>query len=94
MIYVTEICKCSQQSKQNAQGVLRPGDFFDNLKYKGRFAPERKVTVDNNKNRQKDRPKTGPEKRSMKPRENADIGLENGRKIGTHDGGHEKNGRR
>ncbi len=31
LIYVTEICKCSQQSKQNAQGVLRPGDFFDSL---------------------------------------------------------------
>lgn len=50
--------------------------------------------MDNNKNRQKDRPKNNPEKRSMKPRENADLGIINGQKIGTHDGGHEKNGRR
>ncbi len=50
--------------------------------------------MDNNKNRQKERPKSNPEKRGMKPRENADLGLAGGHKLGTHDGGHEKNGRR
>lgn len=46
--------------------------------------------MDNNKNRMKDRPKSNPELRKMKPRENADIGIIDGRKIEQHDGGHEK----
>lgn len=47
----------------------------------------------NNKNRSKDRDHTNAELRKMKPRENADLGSEGGSKLGTHDGGHEKNGR-
>lgn len=46
--------------------------------------------MDNNKNRMKDRKKSNPEMRKMKPKENADKGLINGDKIGIHDGGHEK----
>lgn len=46
--------------------------------------------MDNNKNREKDREKSNAELRKMKPKENADIGIQNGRKTGVHDGGHEK----
>ncbi len=46
--------------------------------------------MDNNKNRMKDRDKSNPELRKMKPKENADKGIENGQIIGTHDGKHEK----
>lgn len=44
-----------------------------------------------NKNRMKDRPKTNPELRKMKPKENADFGIINAKKIGLHDAGTEKN---
>lgn len=47
----------------------------------------------NNKNRAKDRNHSNADLRKMKPKHNADVGIENGSKIGTHDGGHEKNGR-
>ena len=47
----------------------------------------------NNKNRMKDRDHSNADLRKMKPKDNADVGIEDGRKIGTHDGGHEKNGR-
>jgi len=46
--------------------------------------------MNNNKNRIKDRPKSGPELRKMKPKENSDVGIINGRKLGMHSGGHEK----
>ena len=46
--------------------------------------------MNNNKNRVKDRPKNNPELRKMKPKENADIGIINGIKIGLHSSGHEK----
>ena len=46
--------------------------------------------MNNNKNRIKDRDKSNPELRKMKPKENADAGIVNGQKIGVHDGGHEK----
>lgn len=46
--------------------------------------------MDKNKNRMRDRPKSNPELRKMKPKENADVGIKNGKKIGLHDGGHEK----
>ncbi len=46
--------------------------------------------MDNNKNRMKDRPKSNPELRQMKPKENADAGIINGRKTGLHHSGHEK----
>jgi len=47
--------------------------------------------MNNNKNRLKDRPKSNPEQRKMKPKENADLGIVNGKKIGLHDAGTEKN---
>jgi hypothetical protein len=46
--------------------------------------------MDNNKNRMKDREKSNPEKRKMKPRENADVGIIEGKKAGTHTDSHEK----
>lgn len=46
--------------------------------------------MDNNKNRIKDREKSNAELRKMKPKDNADVGIINGDKIGVHDGGHEK----
>ena len=46
--------------------------------------------MDNNKNRMKDRPKSNPELREMHPKTCADAGIVNGKKIGQHDGGHEK----
>ena len=47
--------------------------------------------MDNNKNRIKDRDKSNPELRKMKPRENSDVGIIDGKKIGVHDSKHEKN---
>ncbi|MEA4920351.1 MAG: hypothetical protein VB078_05495 [Clostridiaceae bacterium] len=44
----------------------------------------------NNKNRTKDRPKSNPELRKMKPKENSDVGIINGMKIGLHSSEHEK----
>lgn len=46
--------------------------------------------MDNNKNRIKDREKSDPELRRMKPKDNADVGIIGGDKIGVHDGKHEK----
>ena len=51
---------------------------------------EEKESMDNNKNRAKDRPKSNPERRKMKPKENSDVGIINGQKIGLHDSGQEK----
>jgi hypothetical protein len=45
----------------------------------------------NNKNRKKDREKSNPELRKMKPAENSDVGMIDGHKIGVHESGHEKN---
>lgn len=47
--------------------------------------------MDNNKNRVKDRSKSASELRSMRPKGNADVGIEGGTKTNMHDGGHEKN---
>lgn len=47
--------------------------------------------MDNNKNRIKDRGKSNVELRRMNPKENADVGIIAGEKIGVHDGKHEKN---
>ena len=44
----------------------------------------------NNKNRMKDRDKTNATMRKIDPKDNADMGIINGHKIGVHDGGHEK----
>ncbi len=46
--------------------------------------------MDNNKNRHRDRPKSNPELRKMKPKENADVGIIEGHKIGVHVSKHEK----
>ncbi|MFU0828341.1 MAG: Glycogen biosynthesis protein GlgD [Lachnoclostridium sp.] len=46
--------------------------------------------MDNNKNRMKDREKSNPELRRMKPKENANKGIINGHIIGVHEGKHEK----
>ncbi|MBC7765059.1 MAG: hypothetical protein H7Y41_01135 [Hyphomonadaceae bacterium] len=48
--------------------------------------------MDNNKNRIKDREKSNPELRKMKPKENADVGIIEGQKIGNHGSKHEKSG--
>lgn len=49
-----------------------------------------RLIMDNNKNRMKDRPKSNPTLRKMKPKENADVGITNGKKIGLHASEHEK----
>lgn len=46
--------------------------------------------MDNNKNRIKDRPKSNAELRKMQPKDNADLGIINGQKIGVHEGKHER----
>lgn len=44
----------------------------------------------NNKNRIKDRPKSNPELRKMRPKENADMGIIDGKHVGVHESKHEK----
>ena len=46
--------------------------------------------MDNNKNRMKDRPKNNPELRKMKPKQNSDLGIIEGKKTGQHNSGREK----
>ena len=46
--------------------------------------------MDNNKNRMKDRPKSNAELRKMYSEHGADIGIENGQKIGARDCGTSK----
>lgn len=46
--------------------------------------------MDNNKNRIKDREKSNAELRKMQPKDNADVGIIHGNKIGVHDSKHEK----
>jgi hypothetical protein len=46
--------------------------------------------VDNNKNRIKDREKSNSKLRKMQPKDNADVGIENGQIIGVHESKHEK----
>lgn len=46
--------------------------------------------MDNNKNRRKDRPKSGPELRKMEPKDNADIGIANGQILGVKESKHER----
>ncbi|CDG01984.1 hypothetical protein [Clostridium chauvoei] len=40
--------------------------------------------MNNNKNRLKDRPKSNAEERKMHPKDNSDLGIINGEKIGAH----------
>jgi len=47
--------------------------------------------MDNNKNRMKDREKSNAELRKINPKENSDVGIIDGKKIGVHDNKHEKN---
>lgn len=47
--------------------------------------------MNNNKNRIRDRGKNNPELRKMKPEENSDMGVINGKKIGVHSSKNEKN---
>ncbi|HKM01698.1 MAG TPA: hypothetical protein VJ083_06560 [Sedimentibacter sp.] len=44
----------------------------------------------NNKNRMKERGKSNSELRKMEPKDNADVGIVDGKILGIHDGGHEK----
>lgn len=46
--------------------------------------------MNNNKNRMKDRPKSNPTLREMEPKDNADVGIINGKKIGLHASENEK----
>lgn len=48
--------------------------------------------MDNNKNRKRDRGKSNPELRKMEPKDNEDVGIINGEKIGVHGSKHERNG--
>lgn len=54
------------------------------------FSAERSETMDNNKNRMKDREKSNPELRKMDPGDNADVGIKDGQIIGVHESKHEK----
>jgi len=47
----------------------------------------------NNKNRMRDRDKSNADLRKIKPKENADVGMENGFHTGMHTGKHEKGGK-
>ena len=46
--------------------------------------------MDNNKNRMKDRKKSNPELRKIDPKDNSDVGIIDGQKIGVHKSKHEK----
>lgn len=46
--------------------------------------------MDNNKNRIKDRGKSNPELRKMEPKDNSDVGINDGHKVGVHESKHEK----
>ena len=44
----------------------------------------------NNKNRTRERQKSNSELRKMEPKDNADVGINDEKILGIHDGGHEK----
>mgnify|MGYP001000644455 FL=1 len=44
----------------------------------------------NNKNRMREKEKSNSELRKMEPKDNADVGIVDGKILGIHDGGHEK----
>lgn len=76
-----------------AEKAFRINFFISSiLKLRRNTVTEEHYDMDNNKNRMKDREKNAPELRRMKPGENADVGIVDGRKLGMHDGKHEKNG--
>lgn len=81
----------SMQSRQTAKLYTFENKIKANTKIDAHYTSiQRKVNMNNNKNRIKDRPKSGPELRKMKPKENSDVGIINGRKLGMHSCGHEK----
>ncbi len=43
-----------------------------------------------NKNRMRDRDHSNAERRKMRPKQNADLGIADEKHIGTHSSGHEK----
>ena len=71
----------------------RQGRDAFRLKQAGKRFERKESMMNNNKNRMKDRPKSNAELRKIDPKENADAGIIEGRKIGLHDGRHEKNGK-
>ncbi len=46
--------------------------------------------MNHNKNRERDREKSNPELRKMQPKDNEDIGIIDGKKVGVHESKHEK----
>lgn len=46
--------------------------------------------MNNNKNRTRDKEKNNPELRKLQPKDNSNIGIIEGRKIGVHKTKHEK----
>lgn len=46
--------------------------------------------MNKNKNRERDKEKSNPDLRRMQPKDNADVGIENGKKIGVHESKFEK----
>lgn len=46
--------------------------------------------MNNNKNRMRDRVKSNPELRKVDPKDNSDVGIIDGKKIGVHESKHEK----
>lgn len=46
--------------------------------------------MNNNKNRIKDRYKSNPKLRKMDPKDNSDLGIIDGKKLGVHESKHEK----
>lgn len=64
--------------------------YYCNVKANKNPAKRKELHMDNNKNRIKDREKSNPELRRMKPKDNADVGIVNGQVIGVHEGKHEK----
>jgi hypothetical protein len=64
--------------------------YYCNVKAIKNPVKRKESLMDNNKNRIKDREKSNPELRKMKPKENADLGIANGQIIGVHEGKHER----
>lgn len=56
----------------------------------GLFVIGKDDSMDNNKNRMRDREKSNPELRKMEPKDNADAGIINGQIIGVHASNFEK----
>lgn len=55
-----------------------------------KFLKKGEINMKNNKNRVRDRKKSNPELRKMQPKDNNDVGIIDGQKIGVHESKHEK----